>query len=107
MVLARSMPASETAKTASPGGSANAFWTPASMTSMPFASMSTGTVERDETVSTISMVSGKDFTTFEIAAMSLRTPVEVSEWMKVTVSNPPSVSLARTTSGSMASPHST
>ena len=69
--------------------------------------MSTGTVESDDTVSTISMVSGKDFTTLAMPARSLSTPVEVSLWMKVTVSKPPSASLARTASGSIAWPHST
>ena len=101
------MPASETAKTARPGGSARAFWTPANITSMPLASISTGTVESEDTVSTMSMVSGKDFTTLAMPTRSLRTPVEVSEWMNVTVSKPPSASFARTTSGSMAWPHST
>ena len=69
--------------------------------------MGVGTAENDETVSTTRRTSGNDLTTLAISASGFRTPVEVSLWTSVTVSNPPSFSLARTASGQIAWPHST
>jgi hypothetical protein len=50
---------------------------------------------------------GKDFTTLAMPARSFITPVEVSLWIRVTRSKPPSSSFAWTASGEIASPHST
>lgn len=74
---------------------------------MPSSSIGVGTAENDDTVSTTSRTSSKDFTTAAISLRGFITPVDVSLWTRVTVSNPPSASLARTTSGSIAWPHST
>ena len=61
-----------------PGGSANAFWTPANSTSMPNSSIAIGTAENEDTESTTSNTPGKDFTTLAIPVRSFITPVEVS-----------------------------
>ena len=107
MLFARSRAASEQENTVRPGGRARAFCTPARRTSMPSASMPIGTAENDETESTTSRTPGKDLTTLAMPARSFITPVEVSLWMSVTRSNPPSSSFARTAAGEIASPHST
>ncbi len=90
MASARSSASCEQAKTERPGGSASAFCTPASSTSMPSLSISIGTAENEDTEAT-----------------TKNTPVEVSLWISVTRSKPPSASLAFTAAGEIASPHST
>src|SRR5439155_1128556 len=80
---------SETANNEKPGGSASAFCAPVSITSMPSASISMFTAENDETVSTTSATSGYLARTRQISSSGFITPVDVSLWISVTVSNFP------------------
>ena len=76
-------------------------------TSKPSSSIGIGTVENDDTLSTMSRTSGYLRTTAAMSATGLITPVDVSLWMSVTASKPPSASFASTISGRIGSPHST
>ena len=90
---------SETAKSASPGGSANAFWEPVSTTSRPHASVSTVVPASEVTASAKTRASEFSRTTFAIAARSEITPVEVSLWTTVTAAYFFSASFFFTASG--------
>src|ERR1700682_5758575 len=77
------------------------------MTSMPSASISILTAEKEETVSTMRTTSGYLARVQQISGNGFITPVEVSLWIRVTASNFP-VARARSTSlGSICFPQST
>ena len=59
-----------------------------------YASIGIGTAEKDETESTISATSGYFASVQQISGNGFITPVEVSLWMRVTVSNLPVASCA-------------
>src|SRR5207253_11047368 len=74
---------------------------------MPSASISIFTAENDDTVSTMSATSGYLARTQQISGSGFMTPVEVSLWVNVTVSNLPVANCRSTSFGSMYFPHST
>src|SRR5262245_25301981 len=63
--------------------------------------------EKDETVSTTRATSGSLASVLQISGNGFITPVEVSLWIKVTVSNFPVASFWSIAFGSMCLPHST
>src|SRR5881409_2456166 len=74
---------------------------------MPSASISIFTAENDETVSTTSATSGYLARTEQISGSGFMTPVDVSLWVNVTVSNLPVANCRSKSFGSMCFPHST
>src|SRR5437762_7370344 len=104
---ARENPFSETANNEKPGGSASAFCAPVSIRSIPSASMSIFIAENEDTVSTISATSGYFARTQQISGSGFMTPVDVSLWVNVTVSNLPVANCRSTSFGSMCFPQST
>src|SRR4029077_12945389 len=70
-------------------------------------SISIFTAENDETVSTTSATSGYLAITPQISSSGFITPVEVSLWVNVTVSNLPVANCRSTSFGSMCFPQST
>src|SRR6266487_3973368 len=106
-ISARANAFSETENNEKPGGSASAFCAPVSITSMPSASISIFTAENDDTVSTTSATSGYLVRTRQISSSGFMTPVEVSLWVNVTVSNLPVASCLSTVAGSICFPQST
>src|SRR5204862_8279882 len=74
---------------------------------MPSASISIFTAENDDTVSTISATSGYLARTLQISCSGFMTPVEVSLWVNVTVSNFPVANCRSTSFWSMCFPQST
>ena len=92
---------------ASPGGRASAFCEPASTKSRPQRSVSTGDAASDVTASTSSSTSSNSWTTAARASRSCSTPVDVSEWTRVTASTGVRRSASRSTSGSTAHPSGT
>src|ERR1700745_3052726 len=74
---------------------------------MPSESMSIFTAENDDTVSTMSATSGYLARTQQISGSGFITPVEVSLWVKVTVSNLPVANCQSTSFWSMCFPHPT
>src|SRR5947208_1486402 len=103
----RAKPFSETENNENPGGSASAFCAPVSITSMPSVSISIFSPENEETVSTMSATSGYLARTEQISSNGFMTPVEVSLWVNVTVSNLPVANWRSTFFGSICFPHST
>ena len=88
---------------ASPGGHISAFCEPETTTSIPHASVSSGTAPSDEIASTTSVASP---TASLIARTSETTPVEVSDCWQSTSSTPDSRTAAPTSPASGISPHS-
>src|SRR6266496_856030 len=104
---ARANAFSETENNEKPGGSASAFCAPVNITSIPSASISIFTPENDETVSTTSATSGYFARIPQISPSGFITPVEVSLWIKVTVSNFPVANCRSTILWSICFPQST
>src|SRR5438552_4589087 len=104
---ARANAFSETENNEKPGGKARAFCAPVSITSIPSASISIFTPEKDETVSTTSATSLYLARTLQISSSGFITPVEVSLWVNVTVSNLPVANCRSTSFGSICFPQST
>ena len=104
VVSARANPAAPTAIIAMPGGAIQPFCEPVTSTSMPSASVSSGRQPAPLTLSTASSLP-RPFTTPEIAARSLVTPVEVSLCVTNTVvMSACSARMRSTSSGSIGSP---
>ena len=96
----------ETAVVARPGGVMSAFCEPPTTTSIPQASVSSGTAARLEMASTTESAPASAAAA-AIAWASLTTPVEVSLCVKKTAWAPPtSASRAAISSGFGVSPHS-
>ena len=98
---ARASVRAETDANASPGGHISAFCEPESTTSIPHASVSSGTAPSDEIASTTSVASP---TASLSARTSETTPVEVSDCWQKTISTPLSRTAAPTSSASGFSP---
>ena len=86
-VRARSHAAAETVASESPGGVMSAFCEPATTTSRPHASVSSGTAPRLDTASTTTSAPASRATRAS-ACTSATTPVDVSEWTRTTTSAP-------------------
>src|SRR5215469_8802204 len=74
---------------------------------MPSWSIGIGCAENEETVSTIRITSGYFRTTSQISFRGFTTPVDVSLWISVTVSNLPVASCLSRSAGLIGSPQST
>src|SRR6266536_6403815 len=107
MFSARANAFSETENNEKPGGNASAFCAPVSITSMPSTSISIFTAENEETVSNTSVTSGYFARTEQMSSSGFITPVEVSLWVSVTVSNLPVANCLSTAAGSICFPQST
>ena len=97
--------ASETEANASPGGVISAFCEPEQTTSIPHASVSSGTAPRLEIASTTTSAPAS-FATAASARTSATTPVEVSECVRYTTFAGRSASRAASSSADGTSPHS-
>src|SRR5438094_868691 len=110
-VFARSTRRSEATPSASTGGRASAFCEPVRTKSSarppPQRSVSTGEPASDVTASTSNSTSSNSRTTAASAATSCSTPVDVSEWTRVTASTGVRRSASRSMSGSTAQPSGT